>query len=376
MSGRAVLLTEPAQIEPLVPAWRELACARGNPHLTPDFFGAWVESFGDAAEPFVPVLLDDDGRLRGLLPLVVTRDRLRQVQYAGGDFWMALELIARPGEEREVATALGRVLGEHGRAWRTILLDDVPVGSAWVEAFVAGVSGARRGRVEQRRERRPWLTVDLEGGYDAYLGRLRSKLRSEIRRIERRLHDAHDVQVRETTPERLSADLAETFRLHGMRREAMIGGSTYDAPPMRATMERFAVHALDQGWLRLRTMELDGEVAAANLFFRIGDRCVGYLLAWDPRWASIGLGRIVLLEGFRAAAEEGVTEFDQSVGHTELKARLATDEREVERVWVYPRSTALLFAAWRGARRAVPPGVRDAIARRVRSSAGRSDVPA
>lgn len=372
---RAVLLTDVAALAPHEDAWRALAVARGNPHLTPEFFHAWLGNYGEHARPFVPALLDADGRLRGLLPLVVTTDALRQLQFAGGDFWMPLHPVAAPQDEDEVAAAAGRLIGAAHREWRSLTLDHAEAGAAWVERFVAGVRETGPRGLSERRRRHPWLVAELDGGWDAYLAQMRPKSRQELRRMGRRLRDAHAVVLRRTeTPEQLREDFATLMRLHAQRR-GELGGSTYDLPAMRGTLEDFAGRALERGWLRLLTLELDGEPAGANLWFHVGDRCAGYLLSWDPERASAGLGRTMLVEGLEAAAGEGVREFDLSVGKTDFKARHATAEREAETVWLYPRRTALLLAARRAGRRLLPDAARRALGRRIRGSAGRVELP-
>jgi CelD/BcsL family acetyltransferase involved in cellulose biosynthesis len=373
--GDAFLVTDLAELEPFEDAWRALAVAQGSPHVTPDFFRAWIENYGEHAHPYVPVLLDDAGELSGLLPLVITQDALRQVQVAGANFWMALPALARAGEEQQLAQAAGRLLAQCKPRWRALTLDHLIAGPAWIDAFKRGLLGGRTGRLIEKRSEQPWLTADLSDGWDGYLAAKRSKFKHELRRAEQRLRDTHEVSARMVgSSDELQGALDVLFGLHALRRDAL-GGSTYDLPEMRGTLSDFAGLALQHGWLRLRLLELDGEIAAANLFFRVGERCTGYLLAWDPRWASLGLGRLALVDGLHSAADEGALEFDLSVGHTEMKARHATQTRPSETLWTYPRQTAAIFALRRTGRRLLPDALRRPLGRSLRAPAGRVDLP-
>ncbi|MGI9658617.1 MAG: hypothetical protein ACR2OD_06890, partial [Gaiellaceae bacterium] len=53
--------------------WREMAEERGNPFITPEWYRAWLEHYGDDAEPFAIVSGASDGSCRGVLPLVRSR---------------------------------------------------------------------------------------------------------------------------------------------------------------------------------------------------------------------------------------------------------------------------------------------------------------
>jgi CelD/BcsL family acetyltransferase involved in cellulose biosynthesis len=371
----AFLATELTELEPFEDAWRALAVAHGSPHATPDFYRAWMANYGEHAHPYVPVLLDEAGELSGLIPLVITRDALRQVQVAGANFWAALPAVARAGEEQQVALAAGRLLAGRRREWRSLTLDHVATEMSWLDTFVRGLSGSRRGRMIEKRVQQAWLTVDLSRGWEGYVAEKRSKFKHELHRAERRLHESHVVASRQaTTMAELRVALDALFRLHALRRDAL-GGSTFDSPAMRGTLSDFAERALRRGWLRLRSLELDGEVAAADLSFRVGDRCTGYLMAWDPRWANLGLGRLMLVDGLHSAADEGVREFDLNVGHSDMKARHATEVRSADTLWIYPRRTAALFALRRAGRRFLPDAVRRSLGRSIRSPAGRVDLP-
>lgn len=373
--GASFLATDLAELEPLEDAWRSLAVAAGSPHATPDFFRAWIVNYGEHARPYVPVLLDRHGELSGLVPLVLTRDALRQVQVAGANFWMALPTVARPGEERLLAAAAGRLLAGRRREWRTLTLDHVVADRSWIETLMRSLSGAHCGRLIEKCAQQHWLMVDLSDGWEGYLAEKSAKFRGEIRRRQRRMHESHHVGWRETkTTAELRTDLETLFALHALRGSAL-GGSTFESPAMRAALSDFAESALRHGWLRLRVLELDGEVAAANLSFRVGDRSTGYLLGWDPQWADLGLGSIVMADAVHVAADEGARVFDLSVGHTDIKARYATLTRPVDTLWVYPRQAAAMFALRRTGRRLLPDAVRSSLGRMIRSPAGRVDLP-
>lgn len=373
---QAVLITDLGELEPLHDSWRTLAHERGNPHLTPEFYHSWVESFAAQATPCVPVVLDARGELLGLLPLVITTDVLRQAQFVGAGFWMAVHPVSRIADERLVARLCGQALGQRHHSWREIAFEDAaPAGAAWIDDFVGAVRAAHPRRVRETRRAQPWLIADISGSWDDYLGRHRSKVRHDMRRIENRLHESYAVTARTSSSiAELRRDLDVAFGMHHTRRQER-GGSTFEDVEMRNTLERFAERAFEQGGTQLRVLEVEGRPVAAALSFVAGDRAAGYLLAWDQALGLSGLGRIIIFEGFRCASEAGALEFDLSTGSTEVKARIATEERSVEAIWLRPPRAATLLALRRLARRLLPVGARRFVTSRLLGRADRLDEP-
>jgi CelD/BcsL family acetyltransferase involved in cellulose biosynthesis len=364
-----LLATDLEALEPLEAEWRALAVARGNPHLTPELYKAWVRGYEPQVRPYVPVLLDRDGRLLGLIPLAITTGVIRTVQFAATDFFMHMNPVARPEDEDEVGAAAGRLLASDRGQWHILTVENAAEGAPWVDRMIEALSSDHRGRLVQARSENTWFLAELAGGWDGYLASKSGSFRSKLGGSERALARKHDVAARQTeATNELGPDLETLFHLHLLRRTAQ-GGSTFDDLRLRRTMEEFAAGALEQGWLRLRVLELDGQPAAANLCFQVGDRWTGYVLGWDPRWAEAGLGRIAMVDGMRAAAEEGASEFDLQVGRSDFKARHATTERPVQTVSLYPRRIAAYLALRRAARRFLRGARRHTPGRRSRSAA-------
>ena len=372
----ALLLTDLEALEPLELQWRALAVARENPQMTPDFYKSWVRNYDQHVRPFVPVLFEEDGQLRGLLPLVITTDRLRHVQFAGAaSFWMHAEPLAHPTDELELASAAARLIGARDE-WGVLTLDNVDVKRPWVDEFVQALLACHDRTLRQDRVEQDWLVVDVAAGWDAYLAAKTSTFRQKLRRQERKLAEAHQISFRApTSPDELQTSLKTLFSLHYARRDQLELSSTFDDSAMRRTLEDFAVAGFDHGWTRVRVLEVDGDVGAASLSFRVGDRSVGYLFGWDQKWESDGVGRFAMVDSFRAAAEEGAREFDLSVGWSDFKSRHATATRAVNTVWLYPRSTAIFFALRKTGRMILPVGLRRRLGSMIRSSASRVDMP-
>src|SRR4029079_9850773 len=94
----------------------------------------------------------------------------------------------------------------------------------------------------------------------------------QLLRFDRRLERKARIELRQTeSGARLEEDLDTLFRLHHAR-WAEQGCSSLDAPGARAFHYDFARAALERGWLRLLTLEADGEPIAAFYGWVIGGR--------------------------------------------------------------------------------------------------------
>jgi len=171
--------------------------------------------------------------------------------------------------------------------------------------------------------------VSLGGGFEAYLGRLSKKQRHELRRKMRRaerlaqhgLHATHD-------------DDLETFlRLHRLsspEKSEFMGRSE--------TFFRTLTRSLkDQGMLRLSTL-WDGSTALASMYQIVfAGKVHLYNSGFDPQFASLAPGLVLLGYCIKRACLEDMVEFDFLRGTERYKYDLGGQDRAVYRLtWEIP----------------------------------------
>jgi CelD/BcsL family acetyltransferase involved in cellulose biosynthesis len=157
------------------------------------------------------------------------------------------------------------------------------------------------------------------------------------------------------TQEELGPDLDTFFRLQDARWRGR-GGSSSASEQVRAFHHDFASRALANGWLRLWFLELAGEPAAAWYGWRLGDRYAFYLSGFDPRYAKLRVGLVLLAHTVRSAIAEGAGEYDLLLGDEPYKGRFANSQRTVQSVLITRPGAATALAAaetaiWRLSRR-------------------------
>jgi CelD/BcsL family acetyltransferase involved in cellulose biosynthesis len=245
-----------------------------------------------------------------LLPLYVARERpLRLLRFVGAGPADELGPICAQDDGQLAAALLeekvAALLDGHGLFLAERLGGKNPAGWA--------LSGIRL-----RHNATP--VIRLAGcSFDDYLASRSRNFRSQLRRAERRLAREHRLSYRVTQdPDDLERDLTTLMRLHRMRWQK--GSKTFTGP-REAFQRDFARRAFDQGWLRLWTMELDGQPVACWYGLRYGGADYYYQAGRDPRLGPLKVGFVLLGHTIRSACEDGMQEYRFGLGDEPYKSR-------------------------------------------------------
>jgi CelD/BcsL family acetyltransferase involved in cellulose biosynthesis len=314
-------------VEPLDPAaagedircnWRRLAIGRENPFLTPEWFEAWHDPASEA--PWILAWRRRSGaELGAVLPLVRTHSGIiRTLRFPGADNGDWFGIASDREDEADAAGAILEELGSRSREWDVLRLDRV-------EAEVE-LHGPRPFRA-------PDVLPFIEfagGGYEGWLASRSRNFRSQLGRRRRRAEAEHEVVFRDT-PKRadLDAALRSLFEFHEARRR-MQGGEGVLSARARAAYGRFAELSLERGWLRIHSLELDGEPVAAWYGWRVGGRYCYGISGFDPAHEELAVGTLLLAHTIQRAAEEGAEVYDLLWGDEAYKSHYETGRRTVE----------------------------------------------
>lgn len=363
MSGglEAEVVRDIASCAPFETGWRGFAEAQGNAFISPDWYRAWAELYGDATQPAIVVVRDRQGALRGVLPLAAASSgRPRRWGFGGANLGDLFSPACAPGDEATIARCAAVALEAAGA--ELLVLDNVAAAASWWHGLARRSTGSDLAAYTYRQSALP--RIELAGlDWAGYLASRSRNLRSQIGRKTRALERDHGLQIRLAEPATLVDDLGSFFRLHEAR-WADRGGSGSLNARTREFHEIFARMALDRGWLRLWTLELDGVNAASWYGWRIGDAYCYYLAGFEPRFFELSVGFVLLAHTIRAAAEEACASYELLLGEESYKARFATTEQPVETAVLIRRSHPMraVIAAetglWRLSRR-LPPSALD-----------------
>lgn len=323
-------------------AWRELAEQRGNPFITPEWYGSWLEHYGDEAEPFAIVSGSAvDGSCEAVLPLVRTR-RSNVLRFAGADLGDHFHPACREEDEAMFARAACALLRERSREWSTAVLHGTEVDSVWHATLRASASPLAV--VTGPATAMPFVDLD-DVTWEALWAERGRKLRKYVRSRTNQIEREHEVRYRRAEDERaLDADMTVMLNLHEQR----FGHQSLLLDDRAQAFHRsFAARALERGWLRLAFLDLDGTPVAASYGWNVGGRYGDYNGGFAPEWAKMSVGLLLIVHTLRSALEEGATEYDFLLGDEPYKSRFTSTRRCVATVMLGPRfhHQRMLFAA-------------------------------
>jgi CelD/BcsL family acetyltransferase involved in cellulose biosynthesis len=293
------------------------------------------------------VIRRDDGHLAGVLPLFIERfvtplGRSRVAKLVGSDYTLA---ISTPTLEPHVAAdafaAAARQLFEDDRC------DFVHLGPiSEPSAELAGIRGAAGQLADVATTIRDievgsHTVFELEGGFDAYLGRLSRSSRGNYRRDVKRLNEAFKVEVDVVRdgPD-VEREIEAFIDMHQAQWRAINKLGHYeDWPGAREYTVDLAKTLAERDALRLVRVRADDQVVAYNFCLKLNGtyywRMAGRLRG--ETWDRHGLGRVVLMKMLETAAAEGVTSVEAGNGHYAYKDRLNAESVSLQSVVVRRR---------------------------------------
>lgn len=338
-------------------AWHRLR--DGNPALDSPYFhpgfAAAVDVTGRPHGERVRVMVARDaaGEVRALLPCHHERSLLRPVGWPGADFQGP---VLAPGTTFSPLALLTG--GVRGFAFDHLV--DCPGFEPWVESSM------------------PSPYVDTTGGLDGYLGRASRSGKDNMGQARRRAAKAE----RTYGPVRFTADAVDEEilgRVVELKRAqyAATGVRDYFAAPGRRELLTRLLRTRDTSFGGvLSTLHAGPHLLAAHFGLRSGSVLHWWFPVYDPKFAALAPGWMLLRELVVAAPALGITRIDLGRGDDEYKRRAKTGETQVSQGLVSRSAT------WQALRRArdslvttaksspFGPGLRSAV-RTLRRAAGR-----
>jgi CelD/BcsL family acetyltransferase involved in cellulose biosynthesis len=299
--------------------WTALAQQGESIFATWEFAITWWKHFGRGRPLRTVTWIDAADEVVAILPCYLwSRRPLRVVRFIGNGAGDVLGPICRPHDRPRILRAVRRLLDRPPWDWDVFVGENMPGDESWADEL--------HGRVV-RHEGNP--VIRMTGDFDDYLGGRSANFRRQARARERRLRDRYAVRFRLCTdPDRLDDDLETAFLLHERRfgkRSAFTGRRTQ-------FHREFARIALEQGWLRLWILELDGCRVAAFYGFRYGGIESFFQSGREPGLDRESLGMVMLTHAIRSAAADGIRTFSLLRGHEGYKYRFATEDHGLDTV--------------------------------------------
>lgn len=319
-----------ADLLALAPEWAALwrACPDATPFQAPGWLLPWWRHFGQG-RPII-ASLRRDGRLIGLLPLYVYPDRearkllplgIGLSDYGGGLFTPDLDA-------REI-TALLASLGDLAEEWDVLELHLLPATSALRHA------PAPRGWAESAEIETVCPILALPSRAEDLPAALPRRMADNLRYCQRRAARA-GVHIRRVGAAETEAALAVLARLHGARWRARGLPGVWADASVAGFHRAAATELAAAGLLRLYILS-HGDVPIAGYHGFLHRRHAFYYLSgFDPAWATLSPGTLIVAHAIREALREGAVAFDFLRGAEAYKYRWGARDRplHLRRLWI------------------------------------------
>lgn len=314
-------------IEDLQEAWRRLH--RSNDFstffLSWDWVEAWRRESVDHANPFVLIVRDQAGTIRGIAPFYLSEMRflklvpLRVLRILG-DINSGAEYpnwLADPVNRDKITRALLDKLADTGSAWDLVWMPkiapqhDKPIITA---CSASEMPFARRETL--------FSGMELPSSMNAFESGFSRNARSRMRRTTRNVQRISNVEfIRCESPSDLPEFLNALFELHDARWNSVGKEGLFTrAPAERRFYESFAPVALKNDWLRLYGLRCGTEFKAVQIGYRSGSTFLQMQEGFDPDFEA-GCGNALRHLVIRDLIAEGVSYYDFLGGISEHKRR-------------------------------------------------------
>ncbi|MEN6409563.1 MAG: GNAT family N-acetyltransferase, partial [Anaerolineaceae bacterium] len=257
-------LETPMQLDALEKEWAELITEipEAPVFLSWEWIRTWWFYFGDHRELWLLTARDTQGRLLGIAPLLIERQRigllpLRVIGFIGIGLTrpVNLNILTHPSDPKGILQAFLDFLLGQSKQWDVIRLFPMSK-DAEICTLLNNGNGRFRTGVKTVN-----AYIPLPDSWDAYAKTLTKKLRRNLKYFRTKLEDDYPGGVRFaylTDPHGLPAVMNKMEELNKGRWVSKKRVSNYAYSNYSAFHEAFAMLMLERGWLRLNQLIVSG----------------------------------------------------------------------------------------------------------------------
>lgn len=350
----AEVLTQPQELHDLHQDWDELLERADNysPFVTWEWWWPWVQSFGAKMRPYVLVAKDQAGQLHGSLALTRRAKRPDEAYFMGCGAGPDPAYISPPMTDAEALAVLLRALREG--PVKSLSWTQCPVNPRLTEILTAV---AKEEWQMSLRIRRHYVHGELPTSWEAYIEGVPSKNRRSILRHQfEHLAKAWGPPVlgvhREASDDAYAA-ISQMARFNVRRRQLLGDRSRWQDIAFQRCLDHIIALFAGRGWLRLHTLHVGDELAAALLGWVYRGTYFAYQIGTHPGHEDLGLGHCIISHAIRSCIEEGVQRFEMLGEASQFKRSYFPGLTPVANVVLGPDQSEYWFqVGWDALRRA------------------------
>lgn len=312
------LLTFPDLLGEIEGSWKELVSQSDSatPFQSWEWQSTWWATYSGRKRPCVFAAYEGKD-LVGLYPASISRGPWRTLRAIGSGASDYLHPLARSGYEQTVTEAFTEEM-LHLPDVDLIDLHQVRETNPLARTLQARFSNDALPL--KMRAQATCLVLDLPASFDQYLQTLNKSLRYDVRKLDKDLFTSGRARIEEVTAAELDRGLDVFFETHRRRwRKRGLPGAFVGRS--EKFHRQWARQALQNGWLWLSVLSLDGNPVGTIYALNLADRCYYYQAGFDPSASSISPGTLLVGYTIRRALSEGAKQFDFLRGDEPYKRR-------------------------------------------------------
>jgi CelD/BcsL family acetyltransferase involved in cellulose biosynthesis len=324
-------------------------------------------------------LVSRGAQLIGICPLVLQATQhgglpARRLEFLSVPDTQFCDLVCDRAEAAAVGAAMLSALRDRAREWDVLDLRYLTEDAA---AAVLAQHGAGRAGVEC--ERTPWDVnsyIDLTESWEAFYGRRSRSLKKANNLAANRLRKAGNLELQWmrgecARPERSDSLLEELVAVSA--KSWKVGtGLTLDNPRPSAFIRHLTRHAMEQGWLSMWCLRLDGKAAAMEYQLISSGEVFALRADFDQTLEAISPGSYLSVQLLQQLFASGLRRYWLGPGPNPYKARWTEQSETLYRVSAFSRTAR--GRLYRLNEQIVRPAARKVRAALRRARRGQSDL--
>lgn len=314
--------------------------------VTPEWFECAAAVLPSGRQLSV-LALTRDKRLIGWIPFTLGAERLHGVPTR------TMRLLGYPLSDRvvlpverddpEALDAIVDALVAPGAPWDVAILSELPEGQQLASLSTSLARRQKIGASWRPCARAPRLTLAFEDAA-ALRGGYGRTLRTRLSRARRKLAAAGEVSFerRVASPEEAPALVDQARTIEAASWKGRDGVGIFGTPAGLKFFGDVAARFAARGWLDVGLLRLNGAPISYRFGFRFRGVFYDYNLAFEPAYAALSPGRILLEEMIVSSLEQGLVAIDasrSSEAEPHLLADWTPEAIKHTELWLY-RTTA------------------------------------
>ena len=316
---------------------------------TYEYVSTWWKYFGQNQKnrELLLLVVEDSGSIAAIAPLMITRPKFINkavIQFVGTDICDYMDFII---EHKNYENCFFKIIEYLSRlSFLEIDLKYVPEGSKTIQNFD---NDNGKNRIYQKIcqvDACPY--INLKKGWQEILKCLKSKLKAEIFRNERKLQEKGYLVFKSHTekipPEKL---LKDYFDMHIKKWKYYSKSySQFQYKHWREFITSLSSLMFNSGWLDLSYLEFNNYMVACHFGFKYNDRLYYYMPTFDPAFATYSPAKILIMKMIEHLHNYGLKEFDFLRGKEPYKMAWTKISRPIYNVLYYSKIVPLRYSGF------------------------------